>query len=324
MNSKISIASLKFHIVEHSRCSAPAVSERLHYMLCPKNGLKMFCEADLIWINCFGVKWSYGACVCMCVYAYVRNLIWACVHVCLCLYCMWVSGFLAQPQAFPLVRMWIWCVEVDYYESWEAERKHCYRWKRSFSFSREIDVIGPCLEFSFPFDFTFTRANTETHALSGLESCLAQNLGDFPVHLHWAPSEGIWNVFKAHRGSTKVVVSSCSLRPKHWSALQRKPWTLTLNRKFIVSEAHSARDRLDFWCSSTMAGSTSHRKFWGILSLSRLSAKSQHTTWRGSLLRAVLTNQLAWDSTSCLCVFSSGSLSRITEKWWRQWITNEL
>lgn len=98
-----------------------------------------------------------------------------------------------------------------------------------------------------------------------------------------------------HMGSTKVVVCSCSVRTlwKHWSALQRKPWTLTLNRK--VSKADSARDGLDFCCWSTATGLTCHSKFWGILSLSWFSAKSQHTTWRGFLLRANLTNHLGWD-----------------------------
>lgn len=100
-----------------------------------------------------------------------------------------------------------------------------------------------------------------------------------------------------HMASTKVVVSSCSPRRlwKHWPALQRKRWTLTLNREVMVSTAHSARDRLDFWRLSTMTGPMSHSTFWGILSLSRLSAKSQHTTWGGFLLRAILTNHPGWE-----------------------------
>lgn len=100
-----------------------------------------------------------------------------------------------------------------------------------------------------------------------------------------------------HLASTKVVLSSCSLGPlwKHWSALQKEPCAHSpQDRK--VSKANSVHvTGLSFCQSSTITDSISHSKFCGILHLSCLSAKSQHTTWRGFPLRANLTNHLGWD-----------------------------
>lgn len=119
------------------------------------------------------------------------------------------------------------------------------------------------------------------------------------MHLHWASSEGIWNVLQlcAHglnQGGRQQLLSETFVKTTASSPKETLD-SYTKQRGYSLHSPFCTRDRLDFWRLSTMTGSTSHSKFWGILSLSRLSAKSQHTTWGGFLLRAILTNHPGWE-----------------------------
>lgn len=121
MNSISSSVSLKLHSVEHSRCSPPAMWVKLHYMstfrFCPTNRIK---KRPALMVS---------VCVCACMLA-----------------CEWLLG---SARSFSFVRVWILCLGVDFYKSWEAERKLCYSWGKA-SLNTEINVKGLGLNFLFP------------------------------------------------------------------------------------------------------------------------------------------------------------------------------